>query len=170
MASTVISERQRVELARAVPVPVEAAIAVLGQDVHRVVGARLRAPFSDGEGFTELEVGIPGGRQIAREVRLGFGPLLVDDGVPALPVWWEDAEHPEFFPTFDGGLELRAVDGGTELRLVGSYRPPLGAVGRFADGLFGRRVVAASLEAFIAAVADRLARAVTEDGTGDSDV
>jgi len=165
MASTVISERQRVELTRTVPVPVDAAVAVLDQDLHRVVGSRLRAPIGDGEGFAELEVGIPGGRQIAREVRLGFGPLLVDDGVTALPVWWEDAEHPEFFPTFDGGLELHSADGGTELRLVGSYRPPLGAVGRFADGLFGRRIVASSLEAFIAAVADRLARAVT-DGSG----
>jgi hypothetical protein len=141
-----------------VPLPVQAALAVLDQDLHRVVGSRLRTPI-DGEGFTALEIGIPGGRQITREVGLGFGPRLEEDDVSALPVWWEDAEHPELFPTFDGGLEVHDVDGGTEVRLVGSYRPPLGAVGRFADGLLGRRIVAASLEAFLTAVADRRTRA-----------
>jgi hypothetical protein len=162
MGSSVIM-RQRVELARRVSVPVRVAVAVLDQDLHRVVGTRLRAPIGGGEGFTELEVGIPGGRQISRDVRLGFGPPLEEDGVTAVPVWWEDAEHPALFPTFDGGLEVHDIDGGTELRLVGSYRPPLGAVGRFADGLLGRRIVAGSLDAFLAAVADRLTRAASAE-------
>jgi len=156
MAVTVTTQRRPVELTRRVPVPVEVAVAVLDQDLHRVIGSSLRAPITDGEAFTELEVGIPGGRQIAREVRLGFGPLLEDEGAMALPVWWEDAEHPELFPTFDGGLELHPSGDQTQLRLIGSYQPPFGAFGRFADGLLGRRIVAASLEAFLAAVADRL--------------
>jgi hypothetical protein len=156
MALTVTNLRRPVELTRRVPVLVDTAVAALGQDLRRVIGWRLPAPIADGEAFTELEVGIPGGRQIGREVRLGFGPLLEDDGAMALPVWWEDAEHPELFPTFDGGLELLPAADETELRLVGSYQPPFGAFGRFADGLVGRRIVAASLEAFLAAVADRL--------------
>jgi len=159
MALTVITQRRPVELTRRVPVPVEVAVAVLNQDLHRVIGSRLRAPLTAGEAFTDLEVGIPGGRQIAREVHLGFGPLLDEDGIMALPVWWEDAEHPELFPTFDGGVELHPAGEETELRLIGSYRPPFGAFGRFADGLAGRRVVAASLEAFVEAVADRLVSA-----------
>jgi len=162
MASTLTLQRRRVDLARRLPVPAAVVLALIGADPGRVVPSRLRARIGDGGRFAELEVGIPGGRQVTRDVRLGFGPLLDDDGVAALPVWWEDAEHPEFFPTFDGGLEVHAVDGGTELRLVGSYQPPLGAVGRFADSLLGRRIVAGSLEAFLASVADRLTAAAAD--------
>jgi hypothetical protein len=51
---------------------------------------------------------------------------------------------------------LRPASDGTEIRLVGSYRPPLGAWGRFADDLAGHRVVTASLETFLATTAQRL--------------
>lgn len=138
MALTVPRERRPVELGRRVPVPLDSAIALLEHDPELVLGRRI------------------GGRHVAREVRVGYGRMMEDEGVVALPVWWEDAEHPHLFPTFDGGLELRPDGEGTELLLVGSYRPPLGAFGRFADGLVGHRVVAASLEAFLAAAAERL--------------
>lgn len=119
--------------------PVDVAIRVLAEDPEGVLGSRI------------------GVRHVAREVRVGYGPFLEDEGVVALPVWWEDSEHPELFPTFDGGLELRATDGGeTELVLVGSYQPPFGAFGRFADGVLGHRIVTASLEAFLDAAAERL--------------
>ena len=67
------------------------------------------------------------------------------------------------FPTFDGGIELRPNgDDATELGLLGSQEPPLGAVGRFADGLAGHRVVIASLEALLDDIAARLAEGVPE--------
>jgi hypothetical protein len=160
MALPVTPERRSVELARCVPVPADVAIAILGEEPHQIIGSRLPACAADQEGYARLGVAIPGGRRIAREVRVGFGRLLEDDGAVALPVWWEDAMHPDLFPTFDGGLELRPVPTGTELRLVGSYQPPLGAFGRFADGMVGHRVVAASLETFLATAAERLLAAV----------
>jgi hypothetical protein len=144
MASTATQQRRPVEVARRVPIPLDAAVAVLSEDLPEVIGRRLP---------------LPGARQLGRDVRVGFGPVLEDEGVTAIPVWWEDAEHQELFPTFDGGLELRAAPDGTELRLVGSYRPPFGALGRFADGLLGHRIVTASLDAFITAAAERLAEA-----------
>lgn len=119
--------------------PVDVAIRVLAEDPEAVLRSRI------------------GIGHVAREVRVGYGLFLEDDGVVAVPVWWEDSEHPELFPTFDGGLELRAAaGGGTELVLAGSYRPPFGAVGRFADGVLGHRIVTASLEAFLTAAAERL--------------
>jgi hypothetical protein len=141
---------------------VDAAVAALDHDLRGVIGSRLRASVAAGETYAHMGVEVLRGRQIVREVRVGFGPLLEDEGVMAVPVWWEDAEHPELFPTFDGGLELRSASEGTELCLVGSYQPPLGAFGRFADGVVGHRIVAASLEAFLSAVAERMLRA-----TGD---
>ena len=150
MASTLTLQRRSVEFARRVPVSLDAAVAVLYRDPSDVIGPRVPAP-------------LPGGREIAREVRVGFGRLLEDEGVIALPVWWEDSEHPELFPTFDGGLELRPALDGIELRLAGSYQPPLGAFGRFADGILGHRIVTASLNAFVTTAASRLARAVAAE-------
>jgi hypothetical protein len=146
-----------VDLARSVPVAVDVAVAVLQRDPRGVIGSGLRAAAVDGETYTDLGVEVLGGRRVGRDVRVGLGPLLDDDGVVGLPVWWEDADSPELFPTFDGGFELRAVPGGTELRLVGSYQPPLGTLGRFADNLVGHRIVIGSLERLLSSAATRLA-------------
>jgi hypothetical protein len=156
MALSVPPQRRPVEIARHVPVPVDVAVAVLRQDPRDVIGPRLRAPVPDRETYADLGVEVLGGRRVARDVRVGFGPLIEDDDAMAVPVWWEAAEHPELFPTFDGGLEVRAAADGTELRLVGSYQPPLGSLGRFADSLVGYRIVLASLERLLSAAATRL--------------
>jgi hypothetical protein len=132
------------------------AMAVIAEHPEGVIGAHLDAPLEGGVVRAGVGVNVLGGRRIVRQVRVGLGPLLDDDGVVALPVWWEDAEHPDLFPTFDGGLELQPAPEGTELRLLGSYEPPLGAFGRFADGVLGHHIVSASLEAFLTAVAERL--------------
>lgn len=87
---------------------------------------------------------------------------MEEDGVVAVPLWWEDAHHPGLFPTFDGGVELREDDPGTELRLAGSYLLPLGVLGGLADSLVGHRVVKASLEAFLAGATARLEEAAEE--------
>ena len=149
-------QRRPVELVRVVPVALDSAVAVFDREPHRLIGSGRAYPIAWGELRADLGFQLPGAGRLGREVRVGFGPLIDEDGTRTLPVWWEAAEHPELFPTFDGGLELRAAPDGTELRLVGSYRPPLGAWGRFADGLAGHRVVTASLEAFLEATAQRL--------------
>ena len=147
--------RRTVEVARRMPIPLGRAVAVLQDMPHQVVGSDLQAPWTGPDESADISVQFVG-RQVTRRVCLGFGPLLDDDGVLGLPVWWEDAEHPALFPTFDGGLELRGDASATELRLVGSYQPPLGSVGRFADSVVGHRLVLASLDAFLTAVTSRL--------------
>ena len=156
MALPATALRRPIERALPVRVPFDVAIAVLGEHPDGVIGAHLDAALEGGVVHAGIGLEVLRGRRIVRQVRVGFGPLLDDDGIVALPVWWEDAEHPELFPTFDGGLELGPAREGTELRLVGSYEPPLGAFGRFADGVLGHRVVSASLEAFLTAAAERL--------------
>jgi hypothetical protein len=149
--------RRAVAVSRRVPVPVDLAVALLGRDPALIIGSELPAPWTGDDARADVGVDLPGGRQVRREVRIGFGPILEDDDALALPVWWEDAERPDLLPTFDGGVELRGDEHVTELRLVGSYQPPLGPVGRFADSLVGHRVAIASLETFLTATADRLA-------------
>jgi hypothetical protein len=144
-----------------VAVPLEAAVAVLERAPESIVGSELGAPWTGPGAHSELGVELPGGRYVARQVRIGLGRILEDEDALALPLWWQDAEHPQLFPTFDGGLELRRAGDATELRLIGSYQPPLGVVGRFGDGLLGRRLVMASLERFLTAAAARLTAEAT---------
>lgn len=156
MVVTQARPRRVVQFARRLAVPLEAAVAVLRQSPERIVETELGAPWTGPGVHSELGVELFGGRYMARQVRIGFGPVLDDDDAVALPLWWQDAEHPHLFPTFDGGLELRSSGDATELRLIGSYQPPLGVVGRFGDGLLGHRLVMASLERFLTAAAERL--------------
>jgi hypothetical protein len=163
------SRRQRrpVERGRCVSVSLGSAVAVLRRDPGAVIGSHVERFMAEGEAYTDLGVEVLGGRRVARDVRVGFGPVLEDDDVVAVPVWWEATEHPELFPTFDGGLELRPAADGTELRLVGSYQPPLGSVGGFADTLVGHRIVTASLERLLSAAAERLVAMATTEAVLD---
>ena len=151
-------------MVRRVAIGLDAAVQVLRNAPDRLIGSRFAAPSAPAGGFGLLAVDLPGGMHIAREVRIGCGPLLQEDDAVTLPVWWEAAEHPQLFPTFDGGLGVRGVDDETELCLVGSYQPPLGPIGRFANGVAGHRVVTASLETFLTGVAERLAAAAADMG------
>lgn len=153
MPATLTSHRRPVDLVRRLPVAAAFSVAALEAAPRRILGSRL--------GPARAERSLGGG--VTREVRIGVGPLLEDEGAVVLPLWWEAAEHPRLFPTFDGGIELRPDgDDATEVRLVGSYEPPLGTFGRFADGLAGHRVVIASLEALLDEVVTRLAEGVPQ--------
>lgn len=141
-------------MSQRVDVPILAALQLFDEQPGRLIGRRV-APAEQGPPDL-LTVTLPAGRRITRRVEIGYGPLMEEDDVLAIPVWWQDAVHPDLFPTFDGGIELRGDERGTELWLVGSYQPPLGALGGFGDSILGRRVVLATLEKFLAGVADRL--------------
>jgi hypothetical protein len=143
----------------------DAAIDVLRYSTDLLVTPDLTAPWAAPPGVSTLAIDLPGGVHLTREVRVGFGPISEEDGISAVPVWWEAAEHPHLFPSFDGALEVHPAAGdlGTELCLVGSYLPPLRSVGRFADGLLGHKMVMASLEALLARAADRLVSAVADE-------
>jgi hypothetical protein len=163
MALNLTVRRRPIELVRPVPVTVDAAVDVLRHGADRLVASDLAAPWAASAGLSTLAVDLPGGVHLTREVRIGFGPSVEDDGSFAVPVWWEAEEHPHLFPTFDGALEVRRGSNGTQLCLVGSYQPPLGSIGRFADGVLGHQVVVASLEALLNRAADRLATAAADD-------
>ena len=167
MQATASSTRRRVDVLRYVPVAADVAVAIIKTEPQRLIPSRA-GHWSDREVRADLRAELPGGGSLNRSARVGFGRLMEEDGAVVLPVWWEDAEHPDLFPTFDGGLELQADGRGTALRLVGSYRPPLGLLGRFGDGLAGHRIVMASLNAFLADVAALVIAAASAWGQKDA--
>lgn len=144
--------------------PVHAISAVHGpyDTVTAVLVDRPAAAFTAGPASAPpVVVELGGPANLSRAVRLGWGHWFIDsDNAFTLPVWWEASEHQGLFPTFDGGLELRpAGPEKTEIHLVGSYVPPLGRAGRFADQMVGHRVVCDSVEGFLADITRRLGAA-----------
>lgn len=122
-------------------------------------------------------VDLPGGRyavplvvrfagvRFDRTASVGFARVIEeDDGTQVLPLWWEAAEQPWLFPTFEGGLEVRPVPGGTELRLEGRYRPPLGAAGCLVNRTILNRAASASLESLLESLSQRLGDPACECG------
>ena len=77
------------------------------------------------------------------------------DGVLVVPVRWvATGATGAMFPQLDGNLELAAADEGQSvLRLNGTYRPPLAAVGGGLDRLLLHRVADATVRRFLQDVA-----------------
>ena len=114
----------------------------------------------------ELRIEIGGGA-ITRRVDAEVGPVINGHGTLRVPLHWQAAEHPHLFPVMDADLHVSDLDGDhIELRFVGDYRAPLGAVGAVADRLAGRRVAEKSLHAFLFDVAQRLETALVEHTAG----
>ncbi len=73
--------------------------------------------------------------------------------------WMPTGPGSGLFPEFDGNLEL-TPDGpqNSRLTLVGSYRPPLGALGERLDRLMLRRAAYATINSLL----DRLVSSLVE--------
>ena len=90
------------------------------------------------------------------------------DGVLVVPVRWvATGATGAMFPQLDGNLELAPTDEGLSvLRLNGSYRPPLAAVGGGLDRLLLHRVADATVRRFLQDVAAGVLE--TPDPTDDA--
>jgi hypothetical protein len=87
-------------------------------------------------------------------VQLG-APRSVDRWL-VLPMSWRADGRERLLPAFEGELKTSEVRRGTRLRLTGTYTVPLGILGRFGDGVFGRRLARRSLNALVQRLASRL--------------
>lgn len=103
-----------------------------------------------------LSVAIGAGASLQQDVVVEVGrPHASDDGL-TLPMRWHATGHERLAPSFDGELILSGDALHTLLALRGSYVVPLGPLGRFGDGLAGRRVARRSLAGYLEQVARRL--------------
>lgn len=109
-----------------------------------------------GEVRSTLAVESGTGPSVNQEVTVELGSLQPRAGTLALAVSWEPTAWQRLFPSFVGELEATPHGSGTYLRLHGKYGVPLDPLGRFGDGIAGRRVARQSLAAFLEQVARRI--------------
>jgi hypothetical protein len=105
------------------------------------------------------------GDLIAREVRVRLGRPTSQAGGVVVPLRWEDARRPNFFPVLDGNLEVSSL-GETRSRVVlyATYRPPFDGVGRVLDQALLHRVAESTVRAFLRKVAETLQDWPADDG------
>ncbi len=97
--------------------------------------------------------------RIAKTIRLDVGEPVRGEGQVRVPLAWEATGTPGIFPRMEATLIVSAMGPETtHLAFQGTYRPPLGALGRALDRAGLHRVAEASVKAFV----DRLADALRE--------
>jgi hypothetical protein len=110
----------------------------------------------------ELRIEFGGGTSLGRTVELELGAFQRRSDVSRLPLRWGAREHGSLFPTMEAELQLSdAGPAETEVRLVGEYEPPLGALGAMADRMAGHRIAERSVRDFLEGVAGRLRERLT---------
>ncbi len=146
-----------VVITRRIPRPAAEVSARLSSNPAAFLGASdVSGELPEGRYPVPLQMSIAG-VHFDRTAAVGFAPVVEeDDGTRILPLWWEAADQPWLFPTFDGGLEVRPQNDGTELRLEGRYRPPLGAAGDLVNRAVLNRAATASLETLLDNLSARL--------------
>ena len=97
---------------------------------------------------------------IAKTIELEIGDPVRSASQTWMPLRWEATGMPSLFPKMEGDIVVASVGPDlTQIAFRGSYRAPLGPLGRALDRVALHRLAEASVKAFI----DRLADAIDED-------
>jgi len=114
------------------------------------------AAYREGEEI-RARIGLGESSLVAKTVRLEVGEPVGEDETMLLPIVWEATGTPGLFPRMEAEVVLAALGPVlTQLSLRGSYRPPLGPIGRVVDRALLHRVAEASVKGFV----DRVARTI----------
>jgi hypothetical protein len=103
----------------------------------------------------ELRFETEGGTAAAQAVMVEIG-VPQAGGDAQFPLSWQPAAHTKLLPSFRGTLVAEPAGEDTCLRISGSYRPPLGQLGAFGDGLIGHRLARRTLDSLVGFVAKQL--------------
>lgn len=119
------------------------------------------------EGGEELRTRIePAGWLPAKEVEIMLGRPRLRLGTVTLPISWKATGPDVLFPVLEGDLIVEAVGADlTQITLRGSYKPPLGPVGKILDRALLHHLAEACVKNFmdrIKAALDPAIPAVTQ--------
>jgi hypothetical protein len=107
----------------------------------------------------ELRVTL-GGVDVSADIVCRIGAIEEATGgfrnapVTRIPVSWEAARSPRFFPLMNSVLTVYPLTSTeTQLDFLGRYDPPLGIVGEAMDAIVGHRIAEASVHRFVTDIA-----------------
>lgn len=120
--------------------------------------------------MADLGLGSPK-RRLTKRVEVEVGEAKRLGPATHLPLSWRATGTPALFPTLDAHIEVAPLgEWRTQLSLSGTYRPPLGAVGRAADRALLHRVAESTVKDLVdrmaAAIETRVERADEPSGAG----
>lgn len=104
---------------------------------------------------TKMTLDLGGGVTAVQGAIVELGLPSESGGAVVVDLVWRPVSHSQLLPVFHGLLELAPTGSHTRLHLHGTYRPPLGPVGAFGDGLLGHRLARQSIATFLRTVAQR---------------
>lgn len=111
------------------------------------------------EGSEELRARIHPGQGIpTREVEVIVGKVVRRNGAVHIPISWKASGSAFLFPTLEADLIVETMGGDlTQVSIRGSYKPPLGPIGRLLDRTLLHRLAEACVKNFM----DRLGEAIS---------
>lgn len=129
-------------------------------------GGAILAPLADaayGEGEELLvRVGPRGaGSALSRSVRLTTGIPYHRNDTSVLPIFWVAASSASLFASLEADLIISPMGDTTRIALDGSYRPPLGPLGRTVDRMLMHRVAEATIRCFLQRLRAELCKEIT---------
>ncbi len=135
---------EQVEVAVPVTVARQRLLALLGNDgLSRVSDA---AVADGGDALLKAGIGM-----LTKTVHVQWLPPYTRGDTTVLAFsWFATGQFGELFPALDANLEVQAVDPATtRLTLAGSYRPPIGHLGRALDDAILHRVAIATISSVL---------------------
>ena len=137
--------------------PIDVAVRMNGEWWVACAELRIDAESVVRPALDEVRVEFGRGSSVGRTVDLELGAFEHGPELARLALRWAAKEHTNLFPTMDAELQLSEVGPvQTEVRLIGDYEPPLGALGAVADRLAGHRLAEQSVRDFLEGVVERL--------------
>jgi hypothetical protein len=156
--ATLAPVKRAIEASTTMSLPFELVRQVLADDPGAMVAEIVTPEDRAARRFrSSLGVDLGAGGAVRQAVEIEIGSPQVSDSVMSLPLHWRATGRDRLFPVFEGHLTASPAEGDATLLMVaGTYTVPLGPVGRFGDGLIGRRLARQSLTSFVEDVARRI--------------
>ena len=129
---------------------------ILAVSVALARGSRAWFPDLEDPNLAKVGTGVAG-LGIRKKVAVEFGEPVAAGSWTEVPVSWKATRIQRLFPVMTGKIELAPVDSRvTRLTVCGTYKAPLGALGKQLDDAFMHKVADATVRDLAQSIAGRL--------------